>query len=59
MRLQRLTPGDFTTLENLGVRSRQLVWPRNAPASTVTLTWMTMQPGATTPRHAQRFRPAR
>ncbi len=52
MRLQRLTPDDFTTLENSGVRSQQLVWPRNAPGSTVTITRVTMQPGATTPRHA-------
>ena len=52
MRPQRLTPDDFTTLENPGVRSRQLVWPRNVPGSTITVTRVTMDPGATTPRHA-------
>ena len=51
MRLQRLTPDDVTTLENPGVRSEQLLWPRNAPASTLTVTRVTMEPGATTPRH--------
>ncbi len=52
MRLQRLTPEDFTTLENPGVRSKQLVWPRNAPGAALTMTRVTMDPGATTPRHA-------
>ncbi len=52
MRLQRLTPDDFAILENPGVRSQQLVWPRNAPGSTVTMTRVTMQQGTTTPRHA-------
>ena len=51
-RLQRFTPDDFTTLENPGVRSQQLVWPRNAPDAALTMTRVTMQPGATTPRHA-------
>ena len=52
MRLQRLTASDFTTLQNLGVRSQQLVWPRNAPEARITTTRVTMQPGATTPRHS-------
>ncbi len=52
MRLQRLTPDDFTTLENPGIRSQQLIWPRNAPASALTMTRVTMQPGATSARHA-------
>ena len=52
MRLQRLTQSDFTTLENPGVRSQQLIWPRNAPDAKVTMTRVTMQRGATTPRHS-------
>ena len=52
MRLQRLSARDFTTLENPGVRSEQLVWPHNAPGAAVTITRVLMQPGATTPRHA-------
>ncbi len=52
MRLQRLTANDFTTLQNPGVRSQQLVWPRNAPEARITMTRVTMQPGATTPRHS-------
>ena len=52
MRLQRLTANDFTTLENPGVLSQQLIWPRNAPEARITMTRVTMQPGATTPRHS-------
>ena len=52
MRLQRLTPADATTLDNPGVRSEQLIWPRNAPEAAVTMTRVTVQPGATTPRHS-------
>ncbi len=54
MRLQRFATRDFTTLDNPGVRSEQLVWPRNAPDAAVTITRVTMQPGATTPRHSHR-----
>ena len=36
MRLQRLTAQDFTVLENPGVRSEQIIWPRNAPDAAVT-----------------------
>jgi quercetin dioxygenase-like cupin family protein len=49
---QRLTPADFTTLENPGIRSEQIVWPRNAPDARVTITRVTMEPGATSSRHA-------
>ena len=52
MRLQRLTANDFTTLENPGVLSQQLIWPRNAPEARITMTRVTMQPGATTLRHS-------
>lgn len=52
MSIQRLTPNDFTTLENPGVLSQQIIWPKNAPEAKVTMTRVTMEPGATTPRHS-------
>jgi quercetin dioxygenase-like cupin family protein len=52
MSIQRLSPTDFTTLENPGVRSQQMVWPRNAPEARVTITRVTIEPGATSARHA-------
>jgi quercetin dioxygenase-like cupin family protein len=52
MPIQRLTPKDFTTLENPGVLSQQIVWPRNAPEALITMTRVTMEPGSTTPRHS-------
>jgi quercetin dioxygenase-like cupin family protein len=50
--IQRLTPADFATLENPGVRSEQIVWPGNAPEARVTITRVTMEPGARSARHA-------
>jgi quercetin dioxygenase-like cupin family protein len=52
MGIQRLTQADFAVLENPGVRSEQIVWPRNAPDARVTITRVTMEPGATSPRHS-------
>ena len=52
MPIQRLSPSDFTGLENVGVRSEQIVWPRNAPEAWVTITRVTIEPGATSPRHS-------
>jgi quercetin dioxygenase-like cupin family protein len=52
MRLQRLTVNDFATFENPGVQSQQLVWTRNAPEARITMTRVTMQPRASTPRHS-------
>jgi quercetin dioxygenase-like cupin family protein len=52
MPIQRLTPADIATLENPGVRSEQILWPGNAPEAQATITRVTMQPGATQPRHA-------
>jgi quercetin dioxygenase-like cupin family protein len=52
MGIQRLTATDFATLENPGVRSEQIVWPRNAPDARVTITRVTMEPGATSSRHS-------
>jgi quercetin dioxygenase-like cupin family protein len=52
MRVQRFTAADTTQLENPGVLSEQLIWPGNSPDTALTVTRVTMQPGATTPRHA-------
>jgi quercetin dioxygenase-like cupin family protein len=49
--IQRLSAADFTTLENPGFRSVQIVWPNNAPDASVTITRVTMEPGATSARH--------
>ena len=51
MTIQRLTAADFTTLLNPGSRSVQIVWPNNAPEARVTITRVTMEPGATSARH--------
>ena len=52
MSVQILSARDFSTLENPGVHSQQLIWPRNVPEATVTMTRVTMDPGATTGRHS-------
>jgi quercetin dioxygenase-like cupin family protein len=49
--VQRLSPADFTTLTKPGIRSEQIVWPENAPDALVTITRVTMEPGATSNRH--------
>jgi mannose-6-phosphate isomerase-like protein (cupin superfamily) len=49
--IQRLSAADFTTLQNSGFRSFQIVWPNNAPDARVTITRVTMEPGATSARH--------
>jgi quercetin dioxygenase-like cupin family protein len=49
--IQRLSAADFTTLENSGFRSLQIVWPKNSPNACVTITRVTMEPGATSARH--------
>jgi hypothetical protein len=40
MRLQRFAARDITTLENRGIYSEQLAWPRNAPGAAVKITWV-------------------
>jgi quercetin dioxygenase-like cupin family protein len=50
--IQRLSAADSTILENGGVSSVQIVWPRNAPEALVTITRVTMEPGAASARHA-------
>jgi quercetin dioxygenase-like cupin family protein len=52
MPIQRLSPKDFTTLENPGKRSEQIVWPENAPEARITITRVTIEPGATSPPHS-------
>ena len=52
MSIQRLSTVDFATLENPGVRSVQIVWPRNAPEALVTITRVTMEPGSISARHS-------
>jgi len=49
--IQRLSAADSTTLLNPGSRSVQIVWPNNAPEARVTITRITMEPGATSARH--------
>ena len=51
MTIQRLSAADFTTLQSPGIRSVQIVWPNNAPEARVTITRITMEPGATSARH--------
>ncbi len=51
MAIQRLSAKDVTVLTNPGKRSEQLVWHRNAPDARVTITRVTMQPGAVSTRH--------
>lgn len=52
MAIQRLTAADFARLENPGTTSEQIVWPQNAPGAHVTITRVTMQPGAISDRHS-------
>ncbi|MGA8713543.1 MAG: cupin domain-containing protein [Roseiarcus sp.] len=51
MSIQRLAPVDFTTLENPGIQSVQIVWSKNAPEALVTITRVTMEPGSISARH--------
>ena len=52
MAIQRLSIRDATILKNPGKLSEQLVWPRNAPESALTITRVTMKPGAVSTRHS-------
>jgi quercetin dioxygenase-like cupin family protein len=47
-----LTAGDSTTLTRPGQTSVQLLWPGNSPQAQVTVTRVTIPPGAANPRHA-------
>jgi quercetin dioxygenase-like cupin family protein len=50
--MQRLSPAAFTVLAQPGIQSEQIVWPQNAPDARVTITRVTMEPGATSQRHS-------
>src|SRR5689334_20874769 len=52
MPIQRLSTADVTVLKNPGKRSEQLVWHRNAPDAAMTITRVTMDPGAVSTLHA-------
>ena len=52
MAIQRLTRQDFGALKNPGVTSIQILWGKNAPDAGVTITRVTVEPGATQERHA-------
>ena len=52
MAIQRLSVQNVTVLRNPGKRSEQLVWPRNAPEASVTITRVTMDPNSVSKRHA-------
>ncbi len=49
--MEFFTEGDFTPLRNPGVTSMQIVSPHNSDSTRVTITRVTMEPGATQPRH--------
>jgi quercetin dioxygenase-like cupin family protein len=52
MSIQRLSAVDFTTLQNPGIRSVQIVWAKNAPEALVTITRVTMEPGSISERYS-------
>jgi mannose-6-phosphate isomerase-like protein (cupin superfamily) len=49
--MELLTAGDFKLLSNPGVQSLQMLSPCNSSSSRVTITRVTMMPGAEQPRH--------
>ena len=53
MPVQRLSSGDFEMLSSPGITSQQIMWPANAPDAQVTITRVTMEPGAVSRRHTQ------
>lgn len=42
---------DIDTLTNSGIRSRQLIFPENSTSTRITITLVTMPPGARNPPH--------
>lgn len=50
--MEHLRPDQFLTLTNPGVVSLQLLSPRNSASVRVTVTKVTVAPGAVQPRHA-------
>ena len=49
--MELLTDADFKALSNPGVESLQLVSPHNSKSTRVTITKVTVAPGAEQPRH--------
>ncbi len=50
--MEFIGPGLFRTLSNPGVTSLQLLSPHNSKSSRVTITRVTVEPGASQPPHA-------
>ena len=51
MALQRLRFNDCEVLSKTGIQSRQILWPKNAPQAHVTITHVSMEPGAISRPH--------
>lgn len=52
MAIQRLSNEDFGVLTKPGVNSTQILWQHNSPDAAVTITRVTVDPGATQDRHS-------
>lgn len=52
MAVQRLRVAECDILTKTGIQSRQLIWSNNSPEAQVTITHVTMVPGAVSKRHA-------
>lgn len=52
--MEFLKPDSFKHLSNPGVRSTQLLSPHNSASNRVTITSVTVNPGAEQPRHAHK-----
>ncbi|KST58698.1 hypothetical protein AO398_20825 [Methylobacterium sp. GXS13] len=52
MAIQRLRVADCAILTKTGIQSQQLIWSNNSPDAQVTITLVTMVPGAVSKRHA-------
>jgi quercetin dioxygenase-like cupin family protein len=50
--MEHLKPQQFVTLANPGVTSTQIISPHNSQSSRVTMTRVSVAPGAIQPRHA-------
>ena len=49
--MELISAGAITQFTNSGVTSRQLLFPENSQSSRITITRVTVQPGATNPPH--------
>jgi quercetin dioxygenase-like cupin family protein len=52
--MEIMRKASITTLSNSGVQSEQLLFPENSASRRVTITRVTMQPGALNPSHRHR-----